>query len=200
VTDAVGWIAQYAAQRGLKYEPDADERWLRAWEPYTTLKMPLRYEHALYATGTTGSLTIARFGVPTEVDRTFAGGGVAEVEAGAWICIAQDVRVEGRAAMTNDPLRVFSENPELIAMPRRATGDPTFDRAFYTFSPSDEELRLAVTPSVRKLLLSWNVPVHVEVKKGGFVIAPVALAVDPASLSWLAHAAHYFGDKAAKRV
>jgi hypothetical protein len=198
VSERIGWIAQFAAQRGLRYEPDADERWLRAWEPYTTLKMPLRYEHALYATGASGSLTLARFCVPMEV--LAPTGGVAEVEASAWLCVTQDVRVEGRAAVTNDPGRVFSENPELVPMPRRRTGEDAFDRAFVTFAPSEDELRQAITPSVRKLLLSWNVPVHAEVKKGGFVIAPVTLGADPGSLSWLARAAHYFGDKAAKRV
>ena len=49
------WIDAIARQRGLRYEPDADERWLRAWEPYTTLKVPFRYEHALSATGGSGS-------------------------------------------------------------------------------------------------------------------------------------------------
>lgn len=193
---AVGWIAQYAAQRGLRYEPEADERWLRAWEPYTTLKTPIRYDHALYATGSGGSLTLARFYVPTEV--MAPSGGVAEVEASAWICIAQDVRIEGTAATTNDPGRIFAENVELIAMRRRATGDALFDRSFATFAPSSEELALAVTPSLRKLLLSWNVPVHAELRKGGFVVAPVSLGVDPTSLAWLAQAAHVFGDKASK--
>ena len=79
-------------RRGLRYEADADERWLRAWEPYTTLKMPVRYEHALYATGSGGSITIARFSVPTEV--MAPSGGVAEVDASAWICIAQDLRID----------------------------------------------------------------------------------------------------------
>ena len=196
MTAAIGWIAQYAAQRGLKYEPEADERWLRAWEPYTTLKMPVRYEHALYATGASGSLTLARFFVPTEV--MAPSGGVAQVEASAWICIAQDLRIEGQAATMNDPGRIFAENPELVTMKRRATGDAYFDRSFVTFAPSEEELRQAITPSLRRLLLSWNVPVHAELRKGGFVVAPVSLGADPASLAWLAHAAHVFGDKAAK--
>jgi hypothetical protein len=198
VTEPIGFIAQHAAQHGLRYEPDADERWLRAWEPYATLKTVLRYEHALYATGTTGSLTIARFAVPTEI--ASPGGGVEQVEAGAWICIAQDDRVKGKGAVTNDRARVFAENPEIVAVPRRATGDAAFDRIFAAFSPSDAELREAITPSVRKLLLSWNVPVHAEVKNGGFMLAPVSLRADPSSLAWLVQAAHYFGDKAAKRV
>ena len=177
---------------------EADERWLRAWEPYTTLKTPSRYEHALYATGSAGSLTLARFCVPTEV--MAPSGGVAEVEASAWICIAQDPRMgEGHAALTNDPGRIFSENVDLISMPRHATGDGLFDRTFASFAQSKDELGLAVSPSLRKLLLSWNVPVHAEIRKGGFVVAPVSLGPDPASLSWLAHAAHVFGDKAAKR-
>jgi hypothetical protein len=198
VADAIGWIAEYAAQRGLRYEPDADERWLRAWEPYTTLRMPVRYEHALYATGSGGSLTIARFSVPTEV--MAPSGGVAQVEASAWICIAQDLRIEGKAAVTNDPGRIFSEKPDQVPMPRQTTGDAWFDRQFVAFAPSEEDLKRAITPSARKLLLGWSIPVHAEVRKGGFVLAPVSLGVDVASLEWLARAAHLFGDKASKRV
>ena len=37
----MSWIEAFAAQRGLRYEADVDERWLRAWEPYTTLKVPV---------------------------------------------------------------------------------------------------------------------------------------------------------------
>jgi hypothetical protein len=198
VVQPIGWLAQYAAQRGLRYEAEADERWLRAWEPYTTLRMPIRYEHALYSTGAGGSLTIARFSVPTEV--MAPSGGVAEVEASAWICIAQDLRIEGKAATTNDPRRIFCENPDMISMPRRMTGDAWFDRQFVTFSPTDEDLQVAITPSARKLLLGWSIPVHVEVRKGGFVLAPVSLGVDHTSVEWLARAAHVFGDKASKRL
>src|SRR5262249_46241119 len=123
-----------------------------------------------------------------------------QVDASAWIVIAQDLRIEGKAACTNDPGRIFAEKPDLVPMPRRATGDGWFDRQFVTFSPSDDELKRAITPSVRKLLLGWSVPVHAEVRKGGFVLAPVSLGVDHASLEWLARAAHLFGDKASKRV
>ena len=107
--------------------------------------------------------------------------------------------MEGRVASTSDPARVFSENPELISLPRRATGDPAFDRAFFTFSPSDDDVKKAITPSLRKLLLSWRIPVHVEIRPGGFVVAPVALRADPSSLSWLLDAVRVFGDKASKR-
>jgi hypothetical protein len=194
----IGWIAEYAASRGLKYEPEADERWLRAWEPYVTLKTPVRYAHALLSTGSAGSLSIARFSVPTEV--AAPGGGATTVEASAWIVIAQDMRMQGRAAMTSDPSRIFSENPELISVTRRATGDAAFDHAFFSFAPSDADLQTAVTPSLRKLLLGWRIPVHVEVRPGGFIVAPVALGADPTSLSWLVSAVHVFGDKAAKRI
>ena len=57
---------------------------MRAWEPYATLRVPLRYEHVLESTGDVGSLTIARL--------------VVESGASAWIAIAQDTRVTGRAA------------------------------------------------------------------------------------------------------
>jgi hypothetical protein len=191
----VAWIAGYAARHGLRYTPEADERWMRAWEPYATLRVPLRYEHVLEATGETGSLTIARF-VVTAVRPGPQGRLEAEAEASAWIAIAQDMRVGGRAAATSDVPGVFGEGLALVTMARRPTADPTFDRAFATFAPSDEELARAITPGVRRLALSWQTPVHIEVRAGGFVLAPVALRTDPESLAWLVRAVHAFGEKA----
>ena len=182
----VPWLADYAARKGLRYAPEADERWLRAWEPYATLRVPHRYEHVLESTGEVGSLTVARF--------------VVDGDASAWIAIAQDVRVQGRAAATSDPGRVFGEPLDLVTLPRRATGDPAFDRHFATFAPTPDELAAAITPGVRRLALSWQSAVHVEVRPGGFVMAPVALQADPASLSWLVRAVHAFGEKASRRT
>ena len=61
----LGWMEAFASARGFRYEPEADERWMRAWEPYATLRVPLRYEHALQATGEVGSITIARVVIET---------------------------------------------------------------------------------------------------------------------------------------
>jgi len=176
------WLAEYAARTGFRYSPEPDERWVRAWEPYATLRTPIRYEHLLESTGDVGSLTIARL--------------VSETGASAWIAIAQDERVAGRAAATSDPSPAFAEPAELVSVPRRATGDEAFDRVFATFAPTTEELEVAVTPGVRRLSLSWQTPVHFEVRPGGFVIAPVALGADPDSLTWLVRAVRAFGDKA----
>ena len=159
------WLAGYAARAGLRYAPDADERWLRAWEPYATLRVPVRYEHLLEGP----ALTVARF--------------VLDGGASAWIAIAQDDRVRGRAAVTNDGTRSFGDG-ELVTMPRRHTGDA----AFTAFAPSSDELGLAVTPGVRRVALSWRTPVHFEVRPGGVVLAPVALRADAASLGWLLQA------------
>jgi hypothetical protein len=196
LTPPVPWIAQYAARKGLKYTPDADERWIRAWEPYTTVRTPLRYDHVLEATGEAGSLTIARFYVLTQM--VASTGAMVEGEASAWIAIAQDLRSQARAAATSDVGRVFGESLDLVTMPRRPTGDAAFDHVFATFAPSDEDLGRAVTPSVRKLALSWQTPVHFELRPGGFILAPVALRADPDSLAWLVRAVHVFGEKAAK--
>ena len=51
----------------------------------------------------------------------------------------------------------------------------------------------------RRLALSWQTPVHVEVRPGGFVLAPVALAADPASLSWLVRAVYALGSRDRER-
>ena len=60
VAGGVPWLAEYAARERFRYTPEADERWMRAWEPYATLRVPARYEHVLDSTGEVGSLTIAR--------------------------------------------------------------------------------------------------------------------------------------------
>jgi hypothetical protein len=173
------WLAGYAASAGLRYAPDADERWLRAWEPYATLRVPVRYEHLLEGP----ALTVARF--------------VLDGGASAWIAIAQDEGIRGRAAVTNDATRAFGDGPELVAMPRLPTGDPAFDSAFAVYAPSATELGLAVTPGVRRVALSWKTPVHFEVRPGGVVLAPVALRADAASLGWLLQAVATLTRKAA---
>jgi hypothetical protein len=195
VTEPLGWLEPFAAQSGLTYEALADERWLRAWEPFVTLRTPIRYEHSLNSTGELGSLTIARFTVD-------AGG----VERTAWLAIAQDTRLvddsgQARAAAAFDVgPSGFGDALELVSLPRRFTGDVAFDRTFASFAADDASLARVITPSVRKLVLGWNVPLHFELRPGGFVLAPVGLGADPQSLAWLLGAARFFGDKAAKRA
>jgi len=149
---------------------------MRAWEPYATLRVPLRYEHVLESTGDIGSLTIARL--------------VMESGARAWIAIVQDTRLTARAALTSDGGSAFGEPLDLVTLPRLTTGDAQFDAAFASFAPSPGELAAAVTPHTRRLALSWQTPTHVEMRPGGFVFAPVALGADPESLSWLVRAVH----------
>jgi hypothetical protein len=168
---------------------------MRAWEPYATLRIPVRYEHVLEATGEVGSVTIARFVVASGAD----GNGPplpSGTEASAWIAIAQDVRIKARAAATNDLAAIFGETLDTVALPRRPTLDPAFDHVFAAFAATDADLAAALTPRARRLLLSWRTPVHLDVRPGGFVLAPVALQADPASLSWLLKALHAFGEKA----
>jgi hypothetical protein len=192
----VYWIEQFAAQRGLRYEADADERWLRAWEPYTTLKVPIRYEHALHATGGTGSLSIARAVV--EIASPPPPAPPSPGEVGTWIAIVQDVRMKAKAATTSDFGGVFGESLELVLMSRLGSGDPAFDHVFASFAESSTELAAALTPSIRKLLLGWRVPVHAEFRPGGFVLAPVSVTADEKGLAWMLNAVHLFGEKATK--
>jgi len=193
---AVYWIEAFASQRGLRYEADADERWLRAWEPYTTLKVPIRYEHALHATGGTGSISIARAVVelPGNPEPMLQ----APREVGTWIAIVQDDRMKAKAATTSDFAGVFGEALELASMVRRPSGEPAFDHVFASFAESHEALAAALTPSLRKLLMGWRVPVHAELRPGGFVLAPVSVTADEKGLTWMLNAVHLFGEKATK--
>jgi hypothetical protein len=187
------WIDAIARQRGLRYEPEADERWLRAWEPYTTLKVPFRYEHALHSTGSNGSISVAR-----AVLGASARAQAAPSEYGTWVAIVQDVRLKARAAVTSDFASVFAEPPDLVTLPRRPTGDGGFDQIFASFAATDGDLAMGITPSARRLLLSWRVPVHAETRAGGFILAPVTLSADDRGLAWMLDAVHLFGNKAAK--
>lgn len=196
MSENVYWVEAFATARGLRYEPSGDERWLRAWEPYTTLKTPLGYEHVLEATGAGGSITIAR----AMYEYNAPAPGVPPSRVGTWIAIVQDGRIEGKAATTSDFGGIFSEPLELVDMRRMHTGDPTFDHVFASFAPSPESLAAAVTPSLRRLLLSWRSPVHAELRPGGFVLAPVSAPADPNGLTWLLDAVHVFGEKATKRA
>ena len=188
MTEAVPWVADYALRAGLRYEPEPDERWLRVWEPYVTLRTPIRYEHALSTTGTSSALTLARFVLaPRE--------GYAVGDEG-WIAVGQDERLRGRAAATSDASPVFRD--EGASLPRRSTGDAAFDAAFASFAESDDMLARTITSSVRRLTLGWGAPVHFEIRPGAFVLAPVALRPDAASVAWLLDATRVFANKAAQ--
>ncbi|MBX3215690.1 MAG: hypothetical protein KF850_26870 [Labilithrix sp.] len=191
------WIDAFAQSRGLRYEPEADERWLRAWEPYTTLKVPFRYEHALHATGANGSISVAR--AVLEVPRPPSPTPVPTYEVGTWIAIVQDERITARAAATSDFGSPFAEPLDLASMPRRPTGDAAFDHVFASFAATPEDLASAITSSVRKLLQTWRVPIHAETRAGGFILAPVSLSADDRGLAWMLDAVHLFGEKATKR-
>ena len=102
MAEAVPWLADFALRAGLSYEPEPDERWLRVWEPYVTLRNPIRYEHAVSTTGTTSALTIARFVLTPRP-------GFAVGDEG-WIAIAQDERIRGKVAATNDANPIYRDD------------------------------------------------------------------------------------------
>lgn len=192
----VPWIDAFARSRGLRYEPEPDERWLRAWEPYASLKTPIRYEHAVHSTGADASVSVARAVVAASPPAPAA----PPREVATWIAIVQDVRLEVAAAVTNDFGSAFAEPLELVSLPRRGSGDPAFDYAFASFSATDADLARAITPSARRLLLSWRSPVHLETRPGGFVLAPVNLTADAHGLIWLFGAIGFMGEKVTKRT
>ncbi|CAN5320768.1 hypothetical protein BH09MYX1_BH09MYX1_05040 [soil metagenome] len=185
----VPWLVDFAVRAGLRYEPEADERWIRVWEPYATLKTPIRYDHALHGTGTSNALTIARMVL------TPRPGFAASDEA--WIAIGQDERLRGNAAASSDAGPLFRD--DAVALPRQRTGDPAFDSVFTSYGQSEAEVREIISPSLRKLTLGWRAPVHFELRAGGFILVPVALKPEPPSLAWLVEASRVFAEKAAKR-
>lgn len=189
-----GWLEAFARANGLRHEAEVDERWLRAFEPYATLRTPHRYEHSLSSTGAGGSLTLARAVVP------FGAG-----SASTWVAIVQDPRVAATVATTSDFGSPFAEPLDLVAWRRRGTGDPAFDHVFASFvpgaaasDPAASEAPAPVPPSVRRLLLSWRAPVHAELRPGSFILAPVSVPADARGLTWLLEAVRLLGEKATK--
>lgn len=191
---SVPWIAEFAATRGFRYEPDADERWLRVWEPFATLRVPFRYAHALSATGGIGSISLAM--MVLEVPAPHMATGTREVAT--WLAIVQDTRITARFAVTSDRQFVFGESLDLVSMPRQSGGDAWFDGVFATFAATQEAVNEGLTPSLKKLLLGWQTPLHAEVRPGGFILCAAALPPDYAGLAWLAEATTLFGEKATK--
>jgi hypothetical protein len=194
VSVSVPWIAHFAATRGFRYEPDADERWMRVWEPFATLRVPIRYEHALSATGDIGSITLST--IVQEVPAPHLHSGKREVAA--WLAIVQDERIKGKFAITSDRHLLFGEPLDLVSMQRQSGGDAWFDGIFATFGQTQEAVTEALTPSLKKLVMGWQTPLHAEVRPGGFVLCAVALPPDHAGLAWLADATTQFGAKATK--
>ncbi|MFO0663777.1 MAG: hypothetical protein U0174_07495 [Polyangiaceae bacterium] len=203
--ESVPWLSDFARRAGLRYEPDADERWFRAWEPFATLRVPVHYTHALHATTTDGyaSISIARMAVTVKHWGTQM---PSETEVRAWVAIVQDARIDsviqpstGAVAVTSDRGSPFAEPLDLVTLPRQRTGDPAFDAVFASFAKvSLSERPSPISKSLRKLLLSWGVPVHAELRPGGFVLCAPLLPADPASVSWLVTASGIFGEKASK--
>lgn len=190
MTEPLAWLAAFAEQSRLRYEPEPDERWLRVWEPFATLKTPAHYEHALHRAFDTTAISIARLVLTPGLDPT-------QTNA-AWIAFVQDEGLTGPpAAATNDRGEPFRDTTATVG--RQLTGDAGFDQVFASYSQSAATLALAVSPSLRKLTLGWRTPLHFELKQGGFVLAPVALPYDPQSLAWLTSAIATFAEKAKKR-
>lgn len=192
IVTEVPWISAYAASRGFRYEPDAEEAWLRAWEPFRTMKVALRYEHALHGTGSDLSVTLARMIVTVPAIRDPS----VSVEHATWVGIAQDPQVTAEVAIASDRHSAFREDPSLVSLPPLSTGDPQFDAVFSTFGRDPNASSL--TPSLRRLLLSFQTPLHAELRPGGFIFAPVSLGFDPQSLAWLDRSMFSFAEKASK--
>ena len=88
-----------------------------------------------------------------------------------------------------------------IPCPRPATNLPGYRRARVAISiaaATGFRNTTGITPSLRRLLLSWRVPVHAETRPGGFIVAPVSLSADERGLAWMLDAVQLFGEKAAK--
>ena len=85
-----------------------------------------------------------------------------------------------------------------MSLPIARTGDPSFDAIFSVFAAAGEDVSRSISPSLRRLLLSFQTPLHADIRAGGYIFAPVALGFDPASLAWLDQAMFSFADKGTK--
>lgn len=186
MTQPIAWLAQVASRRGLRYQPAPDERWIRVWEPYVTLRVAESYEHALESTGVHGSITVSMFSVRSPyLSRSL-------------LALVQDPRIVRAVAVTNEVGTTFREDPELLSSRRTPTGDAVFDSRYATFRVGADDPSEALSPSLRKLLLGWNVALHLELRPGAFVFAPVGLPLDARSVDWVVEVLPLIAQKAQK--
>jgi len=92
---------------------------------------------------------------------------------------------------------MFAEPLDLVPMPRRTTGEAAFDSRV-RFVLGDAEDMSRITPSLRKLVLGWRVPLHSSFEKAASSFRrPLCARI---LLRWRGspNPRSFFADKAAK--
>jgi hypothetical protein len=190
------WLSSFADQAQLRYEPDADERWLRVWEPFLTFEPPFEFSHSLSSVGSIGSVNLAR-GVIAALPGEAPAMQATQPPCFAWIAFVQDTRAISRLG---PPIAVSSDrrSPFAKVLPASraiATGDRGFDQAFQTIANEESLVAARLTSPVRQLLLGWNAPMHLEIRSEGYALCFPWLPADPTRLRWLLEAIALLGRK-----
>lgn len=154
----VAWVKH----KGWPYQLWPDLTWYSSWEPFETIVAPSRYFNAVQ--------------VPIQ--------GAHAVVVEPWNALG-DITPLGRT------LLAFVEHPGLFyrascrtggsyltrvayldgSKPiRQFVGDPEWDDSIETFADSPLDAARALTPSLRKLLLSWHFEGHLEIRKGRLML------------------------------
>jgi len=169
-------IAQWAASRGLSWDPQPDEVWFRQWEPYDTIAPPSRYWNSCLWQTSPGHAVIVEPWYATDegepIERALLG-------------YAVHPGITRRAAMRVGEhflTRVaFLESPP---PPQVTIGDPVWDEHVTTFAASAEVAAAAFHPRLRKLLAGWGFQGHLELRaRGGLVVHYAGLRPIPADWS-----------------
>jgi hypothetical protein len=184
------WLAQYAESTKLRYEPEADERWIRVWEPLLTVAPAYGFSNALSMTSDERSVTMARMMTEGFGRRLYA-----------WAAFVQDTRVLSRlgtpVATTSDANSPFCAS-QVAGSTRRMTGDQAFDQVFRSYAAEEAMLGARLGTGVRSLLLGWRVSLHLEVRNEGFALVFPQLPADPPSIAWMFDAIVLLGRKIAE--
>lgn len=174
----------------MRYDADPDERPLRVFEPFVTLRRPRRYEHMLHVVRDAGSLWLGRVKVEIEGQRSCAE---------SWIALGQGRHFGSAAAASRHDPTPFNQDAHDADLAPQTMPYPDFAAAFHVFAESRADARDAIPRGLQELMLGWGLPLHCELRPDIFVLAPVTLPFDEPSLTWLLAAAKLFGTTAAQR-
>lgn len=168
-------IAAWAASRRLAYQPNPDEGWFRAWEPFDTIAPPTLYLNAVTWAQPNGQAVVVEPWYADEdgtpLDRTllvFATHPALRCKASA----------RGGEHFLTRVAFLESRPPPAVEI-----GDALWDRHMQTFAWTAEEGRQGFHRRIRRLLAGWGFQGHLELRRGGLVchyagLVPVARDYD----------------------
>ncbi len=173
-------IGRWAASRQMGYDKRPEQSWFRGWEPYDTMVSPACYLNACSWKARPATAVIAEpwteEGDTEPMDRTLLG-------------LVSHPGLRHRASMRSGEhfitrvAFVQSRPPPQVQL-----GDALWDQHVVTFAADAREAAMAFHPELRRMLATWGLRGHLELRPGGLVLHDARLKPTAADYERLARA------------